>query len=56
MLKKEFLRGEDGGPLSAEMVILIAAVGLLLGVGVSLLYNAMSNYFASWATFFSGGG
>ena len=55
MLKKDFLRGEDGGPLTAEMIILIAAVGILLGVGVSLLFNAMSNYFASWATFFGGG-
>jgi hypothetical protein len=56
MLRKDFFKEEDGGPLSAEMVIMIAAVGVLLGVGVSVLFNAMSDYFALWAGFFSGGG
>jgi Flp pilus assembly pilin Flp len=54
MLWKNFFTEEDGGAYATEMVVIIAAIGILLGVGVSVLFNAMSDYFGRWATFFSG--
>jgi Flp pilus assembly pilin Flp len=54
MLRKDFFRKEDG-VISAEYVIFVAAIAILLAVGVSVLFNAMSNYFATWAGFFAGG-
>jgi hypothetical protein len=55
MFKKEFFKQEDA-MLSAEYVLFVAAVLILLAVGVGVLFNSMSNYFASWEAFFSGGG
>ena len=55
MLWKDFFTKEEDGTVSTEMVVIIAAIGLLLGVGVSVLFNAMSTYFSAWATFFSAG-
>ena len=55
MLRKEFFMGEEDGTVSTEMVVIIAAIGLLLGVGVSVLFTALSDYFNAWATFFSAG-
>jgi Flp pilus assembly pilin Flp len=53
MLRIDFFRREDG-VISTEYVVFVACIGVLLVVGVSALYNAMSAYFNSWATFFSG--
>jgi Flp pilus assembly pilin Flp len=53
MLSKNSFMKEEDATVSTEMVVIIAAIGILLGVGVSLLFTAMSNYFAQWATFFS---
>ena len=55
MLRKNFFTGEEDANLSTEMVVLIAAIGIILVVGVTALFNAMSNYFSSWAAFFAGG-
>lgn len=55
MLWKDFFKDEDGN-LFTEYVILAGATIVLLGVGVGLLMNAMSDYFGAWAGFFAGGG
>jgi Flp pilus assembly pilin Flp len=54
MLRKNFFTEEEDGTLSTEMVVLIAAIGLVLTVGVYALFGAMSGYFNSWAKFFNG--
>ena len=46
---------QDRGSVTVEYIILVAAAGILLGVGVSALMNGMSGYFNSWAGFFNGG-
>jgi Flp pilus assembly pilin Flp len=50
----EFLK-DDQGVVSVEYVIFVAAIGMLLIVGVSALFNAMSNLFGAWAGYFGGG-
>jgi Flp pilus assembly pilin Flp len=56
MLMKEFFTEEEDGMLSTEMVVLIAAIGVLLTVGVGILFKAMSDFFGNWADFFNGTG
>jgi Flp pilus assembly pilin Flp len=56
MTWKDFFMEEEDGTLSTEMVVLIAAIGIILTVGVSALFTGMSGYFQSWANFFSSGG
>jgi Flp pilus assembly pilin Flp len=56
MTWKDFFMEEEDGTLSTEMVVLIAAIGIILTVGVSALFTGMSGYFQSWADFFSSGG
>ena len=46
---------QDRGSVTVEYIILVAAAGVLLGVGVHALMNAMSGYFNNWATFFNTG-
>lgn len=53
--RKDFFKDEDG-VVSLEYLIFVASAGILLVVGVGLLFNAMSDYFGSWAAFFAAGG
>ncbi len=50
---KEFLKG-DKGAVVVEYVVMVAAAGILLAVGVWVLFNAMSNLFGAWAGYFKG--
>jgi Flp pilus assembly pilin Flp len=49
------LLNDEQGNVSTEYVIFVAAIGMLLIVGVSSLFNAMSNLFGAWAGYFGGG-
>lgn len=40
--------------VSAEYVILLAGIGILMAVGVGVLFNAMGNFFNAWAGYFGG--
>ena len=51
---KRFLQ-EDQGVVAVEYIIFVAAAGIILGVGVTLMFNAMSGLFGSWATYFGAG-
>ncbi len=42
------------GMVSTEYVILVAGIGILMAVGVGILFSAMRNFFSSWATYFGG--
>ena len=53
MTGKKFFQ-EDKGMVSAEYVILVAGIGILMAVGVGVLFNAMGNFFNSWAAYFGG--
>jgi Flp pilus assembly pilin Flp len=58
MAKKMFLLNflkDDQGVVSVEYILMVAAAGTLLIVGVAALMNAMSGYFNGWATFFNAG-
>ncbi len=51
---KEFLR-EHQGVASMEYVLFVAAMGIILIVGVGVLFRALGNFFTSWAGYFGGG-
>jgi Flp pilus assembly pilin Flp len=51
---KRFLEDEQG-VVATEYVIFVAAIGILMAVGVSALFGAMSNLFGAWARYFGGG-
>lgn len=51
---KKFLR-EDDGVIAVEYVILVAAAGLVLAIGVYVMVRGMSDLFAAWAGYFAGG-
>ena len=53
MSVKEFFR-EDKGVIAAEYIIFVAAVGILMAVGVGIMFTAMGNFFGSWAAYFGG--
>ena len=52
---KKFLQDDDG-MVATEYVIFVAAIGILMAVGVGLLFNAMSDFFGAWAGYFSASG
>jgi Flp pilus assembly pilin Flp len=52
---KKFLQ-EDGGMVATEYVMFVAAIGILMAVGVGILFSAMSDFFSSWASYFSATG
>lgn len=54
MRAKDFLRA-DQGVIELEYVLFAAAIGIILIVGVGVLFNAMGNFFTTWATYFGAG-
>ncbi len=54
MSGKNFLRG-DQGVVEIEYALFAAAIGILLIVGVGVLFRAMGNFFITWATYFGAG-
>jgi Flp pilus assembly pilin Flp len=53
MFLKKFLQ-DDQASVATEYLVLVAAAGFLLVVGVSFLFSAMSDFFSNWAGFFGG--
>ena len=51
---KKFIQQNKGGPVTTEYVIFVAAIGIILIVGVTALFNGMKNLFNAWAVYFSG--
>jgi len=56
MTAKKFLSEEKGGPVTTEYVIFVAAIGIIMAVGVGILFNAMGNLFGAWAGYFGATG
>jgi Flp pilus assembly pilin Flp len=54
MAIKKFLK-DDQGVVSVEYVIFVAAIGIILAVGVTALFNGMKTLFTAWAGYFGGG-
>jgi Flp pilus assembly pilin Flp len=52
MSAKRFFQEDRGGPVTAEYVVFVAAIGILMAVGVGVLFNAMSRLFSAWAGYF----
>jgi hypothetical protein len=53
MMLRNFLQGEHGGPVTTEYVVFVAAIGIILAVGVFALYNGMAAVFNAWAGYFA---
>jgi len=45
---------EDKGVIAVEYIVFVAAIGTVLVVGATLLFNALGTFFGSWATYFGG--
>lgn len=54
MSMKKFLQ-EERGSVAVEYVILVAVAAALLAVGVTVMFNAMSDLFSAWAGYFGAG-
>jgi Flp pilus assembly pilin Flp len=52
---KRFLQ-EDQGAIATEYVIFVAAIGIVLAVGVFALTGAMRDLFTAWKQYFEPGG
>ncbi len=48
-----FLKEDRGGPVTTEYVVFVAAIGILMAVGVGIMFNAMKALFTAWATYFT---
>jgi Flp pilus assembly pilin Flp len=56
MMAKKFLKEDQGGPITTEYVIFVAAIGIIMGVGVVALFNGMSALFGAWSGYFGTSG
>ncbi len=50
----KLMKEDQGGSITAEYVIFVAAIGIILAAGTTILFNGMSNLFSSWAGYFGG--
>jgi len=48
---KRFLQ-EEQGVVALEYVILVAAAGVVLAIGVGVMFSGMSDLFFAWAKYF----
>jgi Flp pilus assembly pilin Flp len=51
MTPKKFLK-EEKGVVATEYVIFVAAIGIIMAVGVYALTDAMKNLFTAWSYYF----
>jgi len=51
---KKFMQRDKGGPITTEYVLFVAAIGILLAVGITALFNGMKALFNAWAGYFGG--
>jgi Flp pilus assembly pilin Flp len=49
---KQFLREELGAVITAEYVIFLAAIGIILVVGIAALFGGLQNLFNAYSTYF----
>ena len=49
---KHLFSDDQAGVLAAEYVIFVAAIGIILVVGVAALLGGMSDLFAAWSNYF----
>ena len=49
---KKFLKNNQA-TVAIEYVVFVAAVGILLIVGVGVLFKSMSGLFSGWASYFN---
>jgi Flp pilus assembly pilin Flp len=54
MMVKKFLKEDQGGPITTEYVLFVAAIGIIMGVGAVVLFNGMRDLFGAWAGYFGG--
>lgn len=47
------LLSRDDASVAVEYVVFVAAVGIILIVGVAALFNSMSGLFNQWANYFN---
>lgn len=47
------LLARDEGAVAVEYVVFVAAVGILLIVGVAALFSSLSGLFNQWANYFN---
>jgi Flp pilus assembly pilin Flp len=50
----KFLK-DNRATIATEYVVFAAAIGVLLIVGVALLFSSISGYYAAWGNYFSAG-
>ncbi len=51
---KRFLQGNEG-VVASEYVVFVAAIGIILVVGVWLLFTSISGVYAAWGNYFTAG-
>jgi len=49
---KRFLKGNEG-VIASEYVVFVAAIGIILVLGVWLLFTSISGYYGAWGNYFS---
>lgn len=54
MTLKRFL-AEERGVVTAEYVVFVAAIGILLTAAAVVMFNGMANLFSAWAGYFNAG-
>ena len=52
---KHFWRDERGGVLATEYILFVAAIGIILVVGVAVLFGGLSALVGAYAGYFSKG-
>lgn len=52
---RNFFRGDQSGAVVTEYVVFVAAIGIILVVGVAALFNGMKALFGNYAQYFGAG-
>ena len=51
---KRFMQGNEG-VIASEYVVFVAAIGIILVLGVWLLFTSISGVYSAWGNYFSAG-
>jgi Flp pilus assembly pilin Flp len=52
---RNFFKRDQSGAVVTEYVVFVAVIGVILAVGVTVLFNGMSTLFGAYAQYFSTG-
>jgi Flp pilus assembly pilin Flp len=52
---RNFYTEDQSGAVVTEYVVFVAVIGVILAVGVTVLFNAMATLFGAWAQYFGAG-